>query len=218
MPSLPGSLRGGAASLIVVTADQVDSRTSEDAVPDALHAVQAVPSPGGHARGFARTAGDEIQALFTESTEAVAAIEHLIRLGQWRVGLGVGPVGLPVPSDVRAASGDAFVAAREAVEASRLEGSRVAVRAPGAAQGAQDVEAALGLLSLLWQRRTRPGWQVAELSGEGMSQREIATRLAITPSAVSQRARSAAVDEAVAGKRLVARLLDATRAVAAETQ
>lgn len=187
-------------------------------MPDALHAVRTVPSPGGHARGFARTAGDEIQALFTDSTEAVVAIEHLIRLGRWRVGLGVGAVGVPVPSDVRAASGDAFVAAREAVEASRLEGSRVAVRAPGATQGAQNVEAALGLLSLLWQRRTRQGWQVAELSGEGMSQREIATRLAITPSAVSQRARSAAVDEAVAGKRLVARLLDATRAVAAETQ
>lgn len=195
-------------SLVVVTADQVASRLGPDAVPHALSALASGASPS---RVFARTAGDEIQALFDDSAEAVRALEVLARLGQWRVGVGIGAVEALVPRDVRAASGEAFVAAREAVEASRLAPARIAVRAPSAPDEGQDVEAALALVQLVWQRRSDAGWDVAELMGRGASGRDVARELEITPSAVSQRAKAAGVEEAAAGMRLVVRLLDRAR-------
>ena len=204
------------SSLVVLTADQVDSRSGDDAVPSALRALRALPSSGGSARGFARTAGDEIQALFTRSSDTVEALEQLARLGCWRVGVGIGAVVTPVPDDVRAASGEAFIAAREAVEASRLVPARVAVRAPSAPEAGADLDAALALLHLLWHRRTPAGWAVAELLGQGLTGREVAAELDITPSAVSQRARAAAVEESDAGMRLATRLMDAARARSAE--
>ena len=105
------------SSLVVLTADQVDSRSGDDAVPSALRALRALPSSGGSARGFARTAGDEIQGMVTDADAAIRVIEELTRLGGWRIGVGVGAVVRPVPRDVRAATGDAFVAAREALVA-----------------------------------------------------------------------------------------------------
>lgn len=201
----------------MVTADQVGSRSGADAVPEALDALVGVPevseSPQGvkQARAFARTAGDEIQALFDDSNEAVRALEVLARLGQWRVGVGIGAVESPVPDDVRAATGEAFVAAREAVEASRLAPARIAVRAPSAPDEGQDVEAALALVQLVWHRRSDAGWDVAELLAKGASGRDVARELGITPSAVSQRAKAAGVEETAAGMRLVVRLLDRAR-------
>ncbi|HCQ18386.1 MAG TPA: hypothetical protein DIU42_04060 [Dermacoccus sp.] len=52
--------------------------------------------------------------------------------------------------------------------------------------------------------------------GQGLTGREVAAELDITPSAVSQRARAAAVEESDAGMRLAARLMDAARARSAE--
>lgn len=199
------------SSLVVLTADQVDSRSRDDAVPSALRALRSLPTGGAAARGFARTAGDEIQGLFTRSSDAVEALERLARLGCWRVGVGIGAVVTPVPDDVRAASGEAFIAAREAVEASRLVPARVAVRAASAPESAQDLDTALVMLHLLWQRRTEAGWDVAELLSRGLTQRDVAADLGITPSAISQRVRAAAVDEGIAGKRLTERLMDAAR-------
>lgn len=179
-------------------------------MPEALQALDDLPRDGSFARPFARTAGDEIQALFIEPGEVVAALETFARLGVWRAGVGIGPVDLPVPDDVRAASGEALVEARRAVDAARASSVSSTVRCAGAADSAARAQAALGLLDGVWRRRRAAGWEIAQLLDDGLTQREAADRLGVTPSAVSQRVKAAAVDEVVAGRELVEWLLAET--------
>lgn len=195
-------------ALVVVTADQIGSRQSLDHVPSALETLERVPGSGA-IRGFDRTAGDEIQGLFDTSASAVAAVEALTRLGGWRIGIGIGKVMQPVPESVRAATGTAFIGAREAIALSRGQAADLAV--VGGGEAGADAQAALHLLILLWRRRTDAGWQVAELHDEGLSGQHIADRLGISASAVSQRMRAAGVVEAAQGRALAARCLDRAR-------
>ena len=78
-----------------------------------------------------------------------------------------------------------------------------------AGAAADDVRAALDLLAFVWRRRTAAGWEVADLVAEGLSRQEIAARLGVTASAVSQRVSTAAVVEADAGEALAVRALTA---------
>lgn len=193
---------------LVVTADQIGSRRRGDRVPDALAAIDPLPRGRG-GREFARTAGDEIQGLLTDSTAAVAVVERLIRSGDWRIGIGVGAVERPVPRDVRAATGPAFVRARAALTAARTAPGDLALAGP--TPPAEHAQAALWLLAALWRRRTAAGWEVVDAAAAGGQQQEIARSLGITASAVSQRLRSAAYAEGVAGARLAIDLLDVAR-------
>ncbi|WP_346030755.1 SatD family protein [Dermacoccus barathri] len=201
---------GGA--MIVVTADQIRSSSRGDRVPAMLTALESL-TLGGRSRAFARTAGDEVQALIADPADAVSAVRLFVREGGWRVGLGIGPVDTPVPDDVRAANGPAFVAARAAVNESRGGAQDLAVvtRVGGAeaSAAADDARAALDLLAFVWRRRTAAGWEVADLVAEGLSRQEIAARLGVTGSAVSQRVSTAAVVEADAGEALAVRALTA---------
>lgn len=198
--------------MIVVTADQIRSSSRGDRVPAMLTALESL-TLGGRSRGFARTAGDEVQALIADPADAVRAVRLFVREGGWRVGLGIGAVDTPVPDDVRAANGPAFVAARAAVNESRGGAQDLAVvtRVGGADAGAaaDDVRAALDLLAFVWRRRTAAGWEVADLVAEGLSRQEIAARLGVTASAVSQRVSTAAIVEADAGEALAVRALTA---------
>ena len=196
--------------LLVLTADQVASRRHGDRVPAALRALEAWPTAGDVARPFQRTAGDEIQALFASTADVVAALECLARLSGWRVGVGIGQVEMPVPDDVRAATGEAFVAARQGVEAARSSAGSVCVVAPDATAAGR-AQTCVDLLEQAWRRRTPAGWQVADLAAGGLTQKEIAARLGVTASAVSQRMRTAAVDEVARGKNLLCWLLDEAR-------
>ncbi len=108
----------------VVTADQVKSRTGRDRVPDALEELQTVSTT----RAFERTAGDEIQAVLARGADVVGALRVLVRLGDWRVGLGGGAIEAPLPVSTRAGRGPAFVAAREALSAARRAPGGIAVR------------------------------------------------------------------------------------------
>ncbi len=108
----------------VVTADQVKSRTGRDRVPDALEELQTVSTT----RAFERTAGDEIQAVLARGADVVGALRVLVRLGDWRVGLGGGAIETPLPASTRAGRGPAFVAAREALSAARRAPGGIAVR------------------------------------------------------------------------------------------
>lgn len=180
----------------VVTADQHASRRSPDGVPALLDDL----GDAGALLGFERTTGDEVQALFDDAEAVVRALLELTRRG-WHIGIGAGAVELPLPDTTRAARGPAYVAAREAVEAAKAEPSGVAVRGAG-----EDAETAVILLATLAGQRSDAGWEVAELLA-GMSGREAATHLGISPSAVSQRARRAHVDEVRRASVLAARLL-----------
>ncbi|GAA2046326.1 hypothetical protein GCM10009819_37720 [Agromyces tropicus] len=201
--------------MYVVTADQVDSRTDVDrseAMRDHLQErfgdVLRLPVD--------QTAGDELQLLTADAEAAVDVILELARDGHWSIGLGVGEVREPLPDAVRKATGEAFFAAREAVEAAKRADARFALRAPSSDAvpvPPDDVEAIARLLLLLRDRRTAQGWEAVDLVRDGRSQKDAAERLGISDAAVSQRLRtamwSADADARPALVRLVA-MLDAT--------
>lgn len=196
-----------------MVADQVHSRRAADRVPEVL---ERLPGPGNAkpaaddlSRAFARTAGDEIQGLLTSPYDVVTSLETLCRVPTWRVGVGVGDVLLPVPDDVRAGTGEAYYAARQAISDSRTAAQRLAMRGGEGVdpRHVEDAAAAATLLLALWNRRTEAGWAVADLVREGLGTAQIAEHLGVTASAVSQRARAAGIEEGLAGELLAVRLL-----------
>ncbi|BDI22252.1 SatD family protein [Herbiconiux sp. L3-i23] len=179
--------------MFVLTADQVGSRHDRDRVPDVLRALDDI------ARDLVfpieRYAGDEIQVVARDASTALTVVERLTRGEHWRVGLGVGAATTPLPATASEATGDAFVRAREAVDAARRRVTRFALVGPPldaepdaqADPTAEQVEALVDLQLSLRSRRTPEGWEVSDLLAAGRSQREIAELLGVTPQAVSLR-------------------------------
>lgn len=207
--------------MFVITADQKRSTRRGDRVPEALTALESAlataagsgadDGAGSVALPFERTVGDEIQGVLSSPAAAVITVTTLVRLGGWRTGLGVGPVDLPLPSSTRAASGPAFLAAREAVEAASPADLRV-VRGDGGhhygvVERARQAESALWMLTVLLRRRTPEGWEIVDMAETGLSGKDIADRLDISPSAVSQRLARAAYQEGRRGAELAEILL-----------
>jgi hypothetical protein len=213
--------------MLVLTVDQRDSTRRGDLVPAVLERLDAlVRADGEPERGlvlpFERTVGDEVQAVLASddagSRLAVDVVLALLRDGGWSVGVGAGPVDRPLPSVSRAASGPAFVRAREAVERAKGRGSvvPVAVVGPGDEPGATiaaDAEAVLRLLGVVAARRSDAGWQaidtLARHAQQSAPQRATARALGISEQAVSQRLRTALWAEEEAVRPLAARLLAA---------
>jgi DNA-binding CsgD family transcriptional regulator len=154
---------------------------------------------------FERTAGDEMQALAANPETAVEAVLRAAASRSWWVGLGAGPVDAPLPDSVRAATGEAFFRARQALDSAKRGRSPLAVRARETEE-AQDVEAALLLVVVIRSRRSPASAEAADLRRQGLSVEEIATRLDVTPQAVYQRIRTGYVKEEEAGHRLAVRL------------
>lgn len=202
--------------MIVLTADQKRSTRRGDRVPEALTALAAAVGShqdSGVVLPFERTVGDEIQGVLSSAEAAVRAVTTLVRLGGWRAGLGVGAVDTPLPDSTRAASGPAFLAAREAVEAARSSPADLrVVRADGGhdygePDRARLAESALWVLTVLLRRRTAEGWEIVDMAETGLTGREIADHLGISPSAVSQRLGRAALHEGRRGAELAEVLL-----------
>ena len=197
--------------VLVITVDQKSSRTRGDDVPQLLGAVHAWA--GDRAQDpfllpMERTVGDEVQAVLDVPATAVGLALHIQRLGGWSVGIGAGPVDLPLAATSRESSGDAFIHARAAVE--RARGRRVNV--PLAVEGtradrADEAEALLQLLVAVQNRRTEAGWEVVDRLATGATQRTIAADLGISEQAVSQRLRTALWEEQQRLHPLAARLL-----------
>jgi hypothetical protein len=187
--------------MFVLTVDQRRSRKAPDAVPELLEELNARKRL---TRPFERTAGDEVQGLLEDPAELTDIVLTLLRGADWWVGVGLGSVELPLPASAREGRGDAYVAARAAVEAAKGLPSCVAVRG---GSRAVYVQGALGLLAALVHRRTQPGWEVVDLVCGGDKQVDVARRLGITPQAVSSRLRVAAWPEERDGRQLVTWLL-----------
>jgi hypothetical protein len=133
--------------------------------------------------------------------------------GQWHIGLGIGPVETPLPSDSRSARGAAFLAARAAVERAKASPQRVSIEAPPQAKAeAQDAELVLRLLAALRDRRTPQGWQAGDLAAQGYNQGEIAERLGVSRQAISQRLIAAGWALEEDARPVLARLLARTEA------
>jgi hypothetical protein len=167
----------------VLTVDQQGSRRSADRVASLLprlnREVRAVLP-------FERTAGDEFQGVVDDPTTVVDIVLRLVRDGNWSIGIGAGSVQTPLPKSTRAATGQAFLSARRAVDAAKQRTSRVAVRGAVPAD-ARDAQAVFGALALLIDRRSAQAWEaIAAVSG-GRTQAQAAADLGISRQAVGQR-------------------------------
>jgi hypothetical protein len=180
--------------MFVLTVDQVDSRGVGDRVGPLL------PELSGRwhstlVLGPDRTAGDEFQLIVRDAAGAIGLVLELTRQDGWSVGLGVGDVDEPLPATTREASGDAFVAARDAVERAKRAQHRFALTAArdAAPLGGPDLEALTDLLLDVRSRRSPEGWAVADRLAPGTTQAAVAQELGITAQAVSLRARAAGI-------------------------
>lgn len=195
--------------MFVITADQVASRRDDDRAGDLIASLER--SHGGALLLPAdQTAGDEIQLVTASARAALSIVLDATRDGRWSVGIGLGDVRTPLPDAARKATGTAFIAAREAVQAAKRADGRFALRAASAlpastsiapdAERATDsagtidaagVEALVRLLVLLRERRSEPGWEVVDLARTGRLQKDVAHELGISPAAVSARLKAA---------------------------
>ena len=170
-----------------MTVEQIQSRTQQDLVEVTL----AQLGEDDTLLPFTRTVGDEFQGLLAEPASVVDVTLGLMRTVAWHIGIGIGAVQQPLPSDARRARGPAFFAARAAVEAAKKEPTHVSVRSEPDRIEARDVEITLQLLIALQQRRTPLGWEAADLIHRGLSQTAAASTLEITRQALSQRLQAA---------------------------
>jgi len=203
--------------MYVLTVDQRASRIVGDRVPeliDSLTSDAGVPSRArgeGVVLGFERTVGDEVQAVFDDAEVVVDVTLWLLRRGGWSVGIGCGGVDEPLPESSRAASGPAFVLARDAVESAKSRQRTVPLAVRGAHhQAGLDAEAVLVLVAATAARRSAAGWEAidaVEAGGPDVRQEDVAAAMGISQQAVSQRLRTALHDEARAAARAAARLL-----------
>jgi hypothetical protein len=194
----------------VLTVDQQGSRRSADRVavllPRLNREVRTVLP-------FERTAGDEFQGVLDDPVTVVDVALTLVREGGWSVGIGAGAVQRPLPSSTRAATGQAFLAARRAVDAAKQRPLRVAVRGavPADAGDAQNV---LGALALIVGRRSEQAWEAIAAVSSGQTQAQAAAALGVSRQAVGQRLAAAHWDLERDLRPTVARLL--TRAAGEE--
>lgn len=182
--------------MFVLTIDQRRSRTSTDKVPALLDALKNIPT----VRAFQRTAGDEIQGILDQPSAVLDTLETATRLGDWYVGIGIGPVNQPLPKNARESSGPALINARAAVDRAKKKGNtlRFALEADGdASTSARRAESALALwVRLLAERGTRDWEYVDALENYDGARQPVAKRFGLSAQAVSSAAQRAGFDEA----------------------
>lgn len=193
--------------MFVITADQRKSRKNADAVADALRLINAHRADD-LALTAERTAGDEVQMLVNSAQATLEIALELTRTGQWSVGIGIGAVPSPYGATVRATSGQAFIAARTAIERAKKSPAKCAVESEPSSELAQDIDPLLELLILMRNRRTENGWQLYDLLNTGLIQADAAEKLGITPQSASQRALVAGLRTEEDAVRALANFLD----------
>ncbi len=98
-----------------MTIDQRKSRERTDEVPGLLDILARVETQ----RGFERTIGDEVQGVLDSPEQVTLAVRLLAARTGWHIGIGIGPVDTPLPASTAEGRGEAFYAARRAVEAAK---------------------------------------------------------------------------------------------------
>lgn len=198
------------STMYVLTVDQQSSRTQPDRVPELLSAVEDVST----VLPFVRTVGDEAQAVLDSAPQVVRACIAIARAGQWSVGIGLGEVEHPLPDSSDQARGQAFIAARTAVEAAKNSWSPLCVETVTTSEDhikdAQDAQTVLRLMFDLTARATDAQWQVigALRNTPGASQTQIAEDLNISQQAVSKSLRAARAEGIMEAIDCAERLLD----------
>lgn len=191
--------------MFVLTVDQIASRSA----PDRAEATIDELNDRYRDRlllAADRTAGDEFQLATDDAALALSIALDLIRDRGWSVGVGQGSARMPLPQTTRAATGEAFYAARDAVTRAKKAPLRFALEATERLRGA-DLEALVVLLLHLRERRTVGGWEVADLLAAGATQTEAAERLGLTESSISRRVAVAGLRAEAAATAAIIRLL-----------
>lgn len=198
------------STMYVLTVDQQSSRTQPDRVPELLRAVEDVST----VLPFVRTVGDEAQAVLDSAPQVVRACIAIARAGQWSIGIGLGEVEHPLPDSSDQARGQAFIAARTAVETAKNSWSPLCVETATTSEDhvkdAQDAQTVLRLMFDLTARATDAQWQVIDAlrNTPGASQTQIAEDLNISQQAVSKSLRAARAEGIMEAIDCAERLLD----------
>ncbi|WP_062243987.1 MULTISPECIES: hypothetical protein [Brevibacterium] len=188
--------------MFVLTIDQQDSRSSDDAVPRILD----VLSPIDTVVPFARTIGDEVQGVLVDPDAVAEAVRRIGIDSGWHIGIGIGEVERPLPKTTTEGRGAAFYAARQAVEAAKSAPANLVVSADPDGDHRGLAEAALRLLiSTLAELRSHSrGYVGFRLDHPDATQAEIAAEFDVSQQAVS-RVLSAGPADIVAGAERLAR-------------
>ncbi|MBW4094906.1 MAG: MarR family transcriptional regulator [Acidobacteria bacterium] len=222
--------------MFVLTVDQRGSRRGSDLVPALLRDLRDIPTEAG----FERSVGDEVQGVLASAADVVDVAMRVLRTGQWYVGIGVGPVELPLASEARQGRGAAFIAARNAVDRAKKTGERVPLAVVAASQGpggraapnsaapatlnspaaapkvAAAAEAVLVLIGRLVMDRSEAEWRVLDFLQPGVrgQQAGVASVLKISPQAVSKAVLRSGWQEELAGREAAELLLKSADSLA----
>ncbi|MGH2621881.1 MAG: SatD family protein [Anaerolineales bacterium] len=135
---------------------------------------------------FVLTVGDEFQGLLAREEQIVAILASLrsaIHPVELRFGIGVGRINTPLRPEALGMDGPCFHYGRGALERAAARGTPVEVEA-GTLQEPFSIYALLySALRGRWTQRQR---QVIDLAMSGMEGKRIASRLSISPPAVTQ--------------------------------
>lgn len=199
--------------MFAVTADQRASRTAQDLVPATIREMHS--RYGQHLLlPPDQNAGDEIQLITPEAPVALRILLDLTRSQQWSVGLGVGSIETPLPSATRMARGSALIAARSAALRAKRQPTRCAVASRSGLTAVDDAAALVALLITLRDKRSPQGWELYDLLESGLTQKEAAERLGVTPQAVGNRLSAAAIKVERDAHAAVVRALESADAAA----
>ncbi len=193
--------------MYVLTINQRDSREVGDLVPELIKSLRHLPA----AIPFQRSVGDEAIGAVGEASTAIDAALIALRSRRWHVGVGVGELRQPLPSEIKDAEGYGLVYARRAVNRAQKTGERVPLAVSGPdADVAAEAEAVLRLLGQIVATRTDAEWKVLDLMTPGArgQQKFIAEELGITGQAVSKAVVRSHWVEEWACRPAAARLLD----------
>jgi hypothetical protein len=195
-------------TVFVMTLDQRRSGESRDLVEDWAETLSD-DFAAGLRLPFARTAGDEMQAVVKAPGALVDLALRATRSQEWWVGIGLGEIDKPLGETARDSRGPAFVSARAAVDAAKRRAWGCAVRGEPELLATR-LEDCLALLVFLRRTRSPRAWQLVDLASEGLRATEIARQLGITKQAASQQLRAAGFVDEGRGRDLAVSLLNGT--------
>lgn len=190
--------------MFALTMDQRGSQSGPDRVPELLELLGEVDTH----LPFERTAGDEVQGLPRHARALIDAIERAMRSTHWSVGVGIGPVEVPLPTSVRAARGPALVRARQAVDdAKKATPIKLTLHAGAPEPLRDEIEALMRLVGVVLQRRKPAQWRVIDAVRQYPDRAAAAHALGITTQAVSKSLLTSSEDVVRDVYPLLARLL-----------
>lgn len=171
--------------MYIMTIDQRGSRAHTDAVPGLLETLARVET----VRDFERTIGDEVQGVLDSAEQVTLAVRLMAAQTRWHIGIGIGPVETPLPTSTAAGRGEAFYAARRAVEAAKNAPAHLVVAGPTSSEDALTLaESALRLMIWTLENIRFPSRRYIEhrLEHPDSTQADIAAHFDVSQQAVSR--------------------------------